>query len=174
MSGPETVDETQHRRSEPGFVSDPAVRWTILRQVGAFLLLFACTAMALFLFPQLFSAEQLPSEAQEYVGFASTVGLTRLGVGVFAVFLWFAGGPLLGAVLGVAAGARGGTSRGYLAVASGIGAYLGFVIPIVLGSLVASAMAPIQGALGTGLVTALKLGIPTALAAAGMTFLSAG
>lgn len=158
----------------------PAFRWTILRHFAAFLLLNVCSTLTLLLVPDVLSlvgvAEML-AETEQYVPGALTalLNFTKMGVGLFTVLFWLGGGPILGALLGISSAVREReASRLTVSLASGVGSYLGFVLPFTVALVLAATLSPWAGAgnvLGA-IVGGVLFAIPTGLSAAGMAFLS--
>jgi hypothetical protein len=179
MSGETASSETvgDQGGSNVSFFSNSAVAWTLGRNIAAFLLLYFAIALTLLFVPSLESLLGIGSELAEAGQFLpaaliSLINWTQLFFLLFLVFFWFAIGPFLGALLGVSAATKEGDSPGWhLAVASGIGGYLGYFIPMVITLIALSVVG--SGSIVPAIVSSILISIPTAIAAAGMAFLSA-
>lgn len=174
---PASRSTAQPTASEPDFFSKPTVRRTIVRHVATYLLLTVSVGLLVRFTPDLgafLGLEQFLSGYEDDIpGALSTVGgIAQLAVGLFAFLFTLVVAPVVAAIVGAVTAIVERDERKTLTIASGVGGFLAFFLPIAVGFLLLGSQLP-TAAISTGqaISSAAVMAVPSALAAAGTTFI---
>jgi hypothetical protein len=165
--------------TDEGFFSKPAVRRTLVRHVAAYLLVAVGILLFVRLTPDIgallgveealeSAASKLPSAAAAAAGNAGTLILA-----LFAFLLTVLVGPVVAGVVGVLVAVRERAERTTLTLASGLGGFLGYLLPMVVLFLLVDSRVPTASiGFGDAVANGVAMSVPSALVAAGMTYLT--
>lgn len=167
----------QPTASEPGFFSQPPVRRTIVRHVATYLLLTVSIGLLVRSTPDLGAFLGLDSFLSGYqddipAALSMVGGITQLAVGLFAFLFTLVVAPVVAVIVGAVTAIVERAERKTLTSASGVGGFLAVFLPIGVGFLLLGSQLP-MAAISTGeaISSAAVMAVPSALAAAGTTFL---
>ncbi len=176
------ADTAGERRRQPttdqGFFSKSVVRRTLVTHVAAYLLVVVGILLLTRFIPDLavlLGVEgELASVSDRVPAVANAVGGPAMIVlGLFAFLLSVFAGPIVAGIVGVAVGLKERAEWKTLTLASGLGGFVGYLLPIVTLFLLVDSQVPTASiGFGDALTNGIAMSLPSALVAAGMTYLT--
>jgi len=172
------TNQSREQATQPGFLSRPAVRRTLVRHIASYLLVAVAIMLLVRLTPDIGTLlgiegliepvnDKLPAAADAVGGAAAVV------LAIFAFLLTLLVGPVVAAVVGAVVAIRETADRKTLTLASGLGGFAGYLVPMVALFLLVDSRIPMAAiTLSDAITNGVAMSVPSALAAAGMTYLT--